>query len=155
MEDLLAFAQAQPPNNPAWHRQLPTEWCGFLMKKSRGPLPMWSRRLFELRRPALGPNSTYPVLVYLSSSLKTDVVLRVKGVKHSVDGQHLRLELEVIEASLEGVEGVGESRRMLLLVPDEARESHFHTKLLLLAEAGRRYRGDATSGGTESSGDLT
>mmetsp|Transcript_55391 Transcript_55391/g.146039 ORF Transcript_55391/g.146039 Transcript_55391/m.146039 type:complete len:196 (-) Transcript_55391:322-909(-) len=126
-----------------WHKELTMHWGGFLLKKGRGPVTTWNKRLFELRQPVMKPTSTSPVLVYLSQSAKRDVVLRVKDVKQSMDGpgQPLVLTLDVV-ASMSEDEADGPCRRMVLSVPGESMSSHFHTKLLMMVEAGRKYRSE-------------
>eukprot|EP00292_Cryptomonas_paramecium_P016335 CAMPEP_0113719640 /NCGR_PEP_ID=MMETSP0038_2-20120614/35954_1 /TAXON_ID=2898 /ORGANISM="Cryptomonas paramecium" /LENGTH=204 /DNA_ID=CAMNT_0000648089 /DNA_START=88 /DNA_END=702 /DNA_ORIENTATION=+ /assembly_acc=CAM_ASM_000170 len=157
-DDMQVAHQAMPCRTlstcaAAWYKRQPPQWCGFLMKRARGPLAMWSRRLFELRQPALSPSSSHPILVYLSSSLKRDVVMRVKNVRHAMDadGKTLVLTLDVVDVQSEDDEVGSGSRRMVLSVPDDARESHFHTKLLLLVEAGRTYRGECARSGSSGS----
>eukprot|EP00292_Cryptomonas_paramecium_P016286 CAMPEP_0113699958 /NCGR_PEP_ID=MMETSP0038_2-20120614/23653_1 /TAXON_ID=2898 /ORGANISM="Cryptomonas paramecium" /LENGTH=213 /DNA_ID=CAMNT_0000623487 /DNA_START=95 /DNA_END=736 /DNA_ORIENTATION=+ /assembly_acc=CAM_ASM_000170 len=128
-----------------WYKKLDVHWCGFLRKRDRNqlnPVSVWRRRWFELRQPILRPHSTYPVLAYLSKCMKKEKILRVKDVKHSVEGQLFTLTLDYVEcASDEDVDSC-RCQQMTVCVPEEAKSSHFHTKLLMMLEAGRRFRLD-------------
>eukprot|EP00292_Cryptomonas_paramecium_P016742 CAMPEP_0113691682 /NCGR_PEP_ID=MMETSP0038_2-20120614/18605_1 /TAXON_ID=2898 /ORGANISM="Cryptomonas paramecium" /LENGTH=206 /DNA_ID=CAMNT_0000613391 /DNA_START=16 /DNA_END=633 /DNA_ORIENTATION=+ /assembly_acc=CAM_ASM_000170 len=125
-----------------WYSKLDINWCGFLKKKDRGPLTMWRRRWFELRQPFLKPNSTFPILIYMSKSLQKDKVLRVKDVRHSIEGpgHPLVLTMDVVESTSEFDVDQSPCRQMIVSIPDEAKSSHFHTILLMMLEAARRYR---------------
>jgi len=127
-----------------WHKTMMLHWCGFLLKRGRGPVATWNKRLFELRQPLWKKTSTSPILVYFSKGTKKDVVLRVKDVKQN-SCRPLIIALDVVISSSE-TEVDRPIRRMVITIPEEAMSTHFYMKLLMMLEAGRRILSELRDG---------
>eukprot|EP00292_Cryptomonas_paramecium_P020879 CAMPEP_0113689074 /NCGR_PEP_ID=MMETSP0038_2-20120614/16929_1 /TAXON_ID=2898 /ORGANISM="Cryptomonas paramecium" /LENGTH=185 /DNA_ID=CAMNT_0000610039 /DNA_START=107 /DNA_END=664 /DNA_ORIENTATION=+ /assembly_acc=CAM_ASM_000170 len=131
-----------------WYQDFPINWCGSIKKKDRNALGLtvWRRRWFELRQPFLRVNSTLPILIYHSKS-KHEKVMRVKDAKLSTEGHRQAvLIVDVVDCSADIEVDNHSTRQIVLLVSEESQHSGFHTVLLMMIEAARRFRMDLECG---------